>query len=1069
MDARNQPTPAAVTARVKAPNEQIVFEQDLGRSAGDFSLKLPADLPLKPNNDLFLEVTAKGDAGPKSELREQLKLALPVFVTHLATDKPLYQPGETVYFRSLTLERFSLKPSLGDFNLQFVVQDPKQTESAIVSGASRLVADKSPVLGPDGQPLHGIGSGMWMVPADAASGEYTLVVREAQGRFPEMKRTFVVNRYRPDQFEKELEWSRKSYGPGDEVVANCKVSRATGEPLAGRPVRAAAIVDDQEILIDPPSPTDGAGGVALRFKLPPSIERGAGSVTVTFSDGVTQETLNKPIPIVLNKLDIEFYPEGGDLVAGAPCRVYFQALTTLGKPADVSGRVVDGSGREVAKAATLNDDQETGINQGMGRFEFTPEFGQTYRFVIENPVGIQGEFKLPLTQAEGVALTALDDVNPEPGPLRLRVTSLGNARSLLVGAYARGRLLDHQRVALKANASADVALNPTPGFGGVTRVTVFEEVKTNGSRPTLKPVAERLVYRKPAAALNFMVQPDRDRYVPGDKVRLKVTAADEQKQPTSAVLYMSVVDQSVITMADEKTARALPTHFLLTSEVKQPEGLEHADVLLGSHPKAAAALDLLLGTQGWRRFAEQSPDEFRQKAGDDAEPILLAAAGSADNRGLMTSLEIGQKTLADKMAPEIQAAGRAVEEARSGLQSLEETALAKEAERKLLGEQGEAAAAVSSAKRHLADLEASWQQTLGWLLPAICAMALLAGIVAVAIGMLRGIRLYLPAATSLAVSAAAAVMMAIHVQRPADRSPVEVASAETAPRGSVLSGRAVEVEKLADAAPSSGAKREEKAAASANFARNTPPAPEAKPEAKSAAGAAPAPAPATTPAVPAAPALTDRGAVKLNKAKDSTDKLKEATGRPDEPRKQLPNLGAAKGDDKKSGRENLARRPVKELMPPTKKALDASKVGEKVEAFGGSPAKPQAMPAPGGAGGGGRGEPGAAGPSGGDVRARSSAPNLAAVLSEPLIVRQYAFVRSVGQRNNRGGFADMLFWHPALVVPKDGAEIAFDLGDSITRYQILAAGHTLDGRVGSVTAHIEARTPTTAGEAPRPR
>jgi hypothetical protein len=686
--------------------------------------------------------------------------------------------------------------------------------------------------------------------------------------------------------------------------------------------------------------------------------------------------------------------------------------------------------------------------------------------VIENPVGIQGEFKLPLAQAEGVAMTALDDVNSEPGPLRLRVTSLGNARSLLVGAYARGRLLDHQRIALKANASADVALNPMPGFGGVTRVTVFEEIKMNGSRPTIKPVAERLVYRKPAAALNVMVQADRDRYVPGDKVRLKVTAADEHKQSTSAVLYMSVVDQSVITMADEKTARALPTHFLLTSEVKQPEDLEHADVLLGNHPKAAAALDLLLGTQGWRRFAEQTPNEFRQKAGDDAEPILLSEAGSTNNRRLMTSLEMGQKTLADKMGPDIAAAGRAVEEARSGLHALEETALAKDAEQKLLGEQGEAAAAVSSAKRQQAELEASWQQTLGWLLPAICAIALLAGIAAVAISMLRGIRSYAPAATSLAVAAAAAVMLAIHVQHPADRSPVGLASAETAPKGPVLSGRAVEVEKLGDATPRSGATGAEKAAPSANFRRDMAAAPEAKAELKSATIAPPAAA--TTPAPPGAPAPTDRDAATLNKPKDSKDKLKDETGRPDDERKQIPSPGVAKGADKKPTRENLARPPVKELMPPTKKAMDVSKAGEKVETFGGVPAKPQAMPAPGGAGGGGRGEPGAAGPSGGDVRARSSVPNLAAAPTEPLIMRQYAFHRSVGQRDNRGSVAETLFWHPALVVPKEGAEIAFDLSDSVTRYQILAAGHTLDGRVGSVTTHIEARAPANAGEV-RPR
>ena len=68
-------------------------------------------------------------------------------------------------------------------------------------------------------------------------------------------------------------------------------------------------------------------------------------------------------------------------------------------------------------------------------------------------------------------------------------------------------------------------------------------------------------------------------------------------------------------MADEKTDRLLPTHFLLAGEVRSGEELEHADFLLTDHPKAAAALDLLLGTQGWRRFAEQAPGEFKSRHG----------------------------------------------------------------------------------------------------------------------------------------------------------------------------------------------------------------------------------------------------------------------------------------------------------------------------------------------------------------------------------------------------------------------------------------------------------------------
>src|SRR5439155_22898899 len=99
--------------------------------------------------------------------------------------------------------------------------------------------------------------------------------------------------------------------------------------------------------------------------------------------------------------------------------------------------------------------------------------------------------------------------------------------------------------------------------------------------------------------------------------------SDERGKAVPAVAMLGVVNKSVVTMADEKTARTMPTHFLLTSEVRKPEDLEHADVLLGSHPKAAAALDLLLGTQGWRRLPEQEPGPVRPKNAEDADRLLV--------------------------------------------------------------------------------------------------------------------------------------------------------------------------------------------------------------------------------------------------------------------------------------------------------------------------------------------------------------------------------------------------------------------------------------------------------------
>ena len=50
---------------------------------------------------------------------------LPSVLTPLTTDKPLYQPGEVVHFRSLTLERHSLRPVVQEeFRLLYTLTTP---------------------------------------------------------------------------------------------------------------------------------------------------------------------------------------------------------------------------------------------------------------------------------------------------------------------------------------------------------------------------------------------------------------------------------------------------------------------------------------------------------------------------------------------------------------------------------------------------------------------------------------------------------------------------------------------------------------------------------------------------------------------------------------------------------------------------------------------------------------------------------------------------------------------------------------------------------------------------------
>src|SRR5262249_41372551 len=51
------------------------------------------------------------------------------------------------------------------------------------------------------------------------------------------------------------------------------------------------------------------------------------------------------------------------------------------------------------------------------------------------------------------------------------------------------------------------------------------------------------------------------------------------------------------------------------------------------------------------------------------------------------------------------------------------------------------------------------------------------------------------------------------------------------------------------------------------------------------------------------------------------------------------------------------------------------------------------------------------------------------------------------------------FWHPVLVLPDGKATVSFAVADEITRYRVLVAGHSLDGRLGALTHTFEVRKP----------
>jgi hypothetical protein len=999
IETRNgleQVIPTRLTVRVLDEAQKVIHEKTDVASDGTYKLPLPINLPVKPNSQLSLEVVAHRD-GVAEEVRELLALAGPVYFTHLATDKPMYQPGEVVHFRSLTLERSSLRPPDEDFRLVYSLRKPGGEAILLLSGLTRLVAveDGKPILGPDGKPLRGLGAGEFTLDAGLAGGEYALVVRDAENRFPPQERRFLVNKYEKPRLNKELEWGRKSYGPNDDVLANCRLSRAEGgAPVANQPVTVTVLIDgktyDAKGQRGAPFElrTDAEGKVNVHFHLPENIDPGDASLSLDFTDGGSKETLLRPIPLVLKKLHLDFYPEGGDLVANVVNRVYFQARTTLGKPAEVKGRLLDADNNDVVYGIeTLSVPDQPGANQGMGLFQFKPEVGKKYHLVIDSPIGIEGKYELPVVGVERVAMSISAGVTTAAEPIRVTLRNPGpEARSLLVAAYCRGQLTDHKQVKVGKGEETVVELQPAQGLGGVYRVTVFQELGAQGQRQVLMPVAERLIYRQPAEALQLAVETDKPQYIPGDKATARFKATNEKNEPVSAVVLVAVVDQSVVTLADEKTARSMPTHFYLTTEVRQPEDLEHADFLLSTHPKAPQALDLLLGTLGWRRFDEKKPDQF-QGGFKEAERLLVMQSSPKANDSLKEEL---QKARTDYDKESV-----ALDDRRAEAQERYEAA--------------RTSVAALAASARLEGYGRAFDRMRSAGVPVLAGLMVLVGLAALIVRLLRWSLRPVPYLVGAAACAALliAFLLVGRAGHPWDRVALDNEGFPDKPADVAVAAK--KVAPPLDNRPPEGLPQPE--VAKGPDMKIVPPAhrPASKSEdpnaKKNKDGATRRDAPMTVPKR------------ELNKMGLPGDKI-------DGKEQELKKVADGNGKDKDKKKEDAKGEEDRES--PEKK-LRAGGMG--------------AMPA------------GAAG-----MAARMAPPPPPL----PFVVRQYAHLppqRAAGEERN--DFADTLYWQPALVLSNGKGEVSFNLCDSVTTFQVAVMGHTLDGRVGAVTAPLQSRLPFT--------
>lgn len=271
---------------------------------------------------------------------------------------------------------------------------------------------------------------------------------------------------------------------------------------------------------------------------------------------------------------LSVYPEGGFLLEDVPCRLACEAITSKGEWLTGSFQIQDASKNIVAQSAIAS--------RGRALLTFTPQHGQHYKVVYEGEKTQKRNLENILK--EGAAL----QVQRNNDDYTISITTKGSVAAIPLGmtVMREGVVVQHETF----TGNQSFTFSAANLQAGVHQVTLFD---ANG-----RVYADRLFFvTKPElmqSSLKFSGM--KAQYKPFDAVSLTVEAPAE-----AANTHLSVSVRDAATADYTYDSGNLLTEMLLASEIRgfvpQPGWFFEAD-----DAEHQEALDLLMLTQGWRRF-----------------------------------------------------------------------------------------------------------------------------------------------------------------------------------------------------------------------------------------------------------------------------------------------------------------------------------------------------------------------------------------------------------------------------------------------------------------------------------
>lgn len=279
----------------------------------------------------------------------------------------------------------------------------------------------------------------------------------------------------------------------------------------------------------------------------------------------------------IEELNVSFYPEGGHLLLGKPCRVAFKATGINGLGIDVSGYICDS-----IPIYTLHD--------GMGSFIFTPT-EKSYKISLRLKDGYSSEFKLPKAETDGYAMRVEKQEKENLSLLILNNKESENRFDTLgLTVTCRGELYHYCSYVFENSKDKTVIVPLELIPEGVCQLCLYDK---RGN-----VLATRMFYRhNKQMTPEIVISTEKTTYKPFEKIKLNIDLSYDNT-PLRDRICLSVRDGDCLSSVCTDDLR---TGLLLSSDIRglvyKPEYYFEAD-----DEKHRSAMDLLMMVQGWERY-----------------------------------------------------------------------------------------------------------------------------------------------------------------------------------------------------------------------------------------------------------------------------------------------------------------------------------------------------------------------------------------------------------------------------------------------------------------------------------